>query len=74
MWDAANGTLFSGDAVYALDPVIDTAPTSDIARYVETMRRLRALPVDVVYAGHDLPFGRDVLVERCEDYLGRRSS
>ena len=74
LWDVTNAMLFSGDAVYALDPVIDTAPTSDVGRYVETMRRLLELPVDVVHAGHDLSFGRDVLVERCEDYLRRRAT
>jgi glyoxylase-like metal-dependent hydrolase (beta-lactamase superfamily II) len=71
LWDAARGVLFSGDAVYALDPLLDTAPTSDVSEYVVTMKRLRELPVEVVHAGHDQSFGRDVLIERCDAYLAR---
>jgi glyoxylase-like metal-dependent hydrolase (beta-lactamase superfamily II) len=71
LWDDARGVLFSGDAVYALDPLLDTAPTSDATEYVATMRRLRELPVEIVHAGHDQSFGRDVLIERCDAYLAR---
>jgi glyoxylase-like metal-dependent hydrolase (beta-lactamase superfamily II) len=71
LWDSARGTLFSGDAVYALDPLLDTAPTSDAGEYVATMERLRMLPVEIVHAGHDQSFGRDVLIERCDAYLAR---
>jgi glyoxylase-like metal-dependent hydrolase (beta-lactamase superfamily II) len=74
LWDRERGTLFSGDAVYAMDPLIDTAPTSDVARYLETMRRLRDLPVHVVHAGHDASFGQEILRERCADYLRRRET
>lgn len=40
---------------------------SDIADYVHTVRRLRALPVRVVHAGHDPSFGRDRLIELVDD-------
>jgi hypothetical protein len=36
------------------------------------MRRLRALPVRVVHAGHDPSFGRDRLVALVDAYLTRR--
>ncbi len=73
LWNEADGVLFSGDAVFAGDPLIDTAPTSDIPSYVATMERLRELPVRIVHGGHDMSFGRDVLIERCEAYLARRT-
>ena len=74
LWEARTGTLFSGDAVYATDPLIDTTPTSSIPDYLETMRRLRQLPVSVVRPGHDYSFGRDLLIERCDGYIARRTS
>jgi len=73
LWESRTGTLFSGDAVYATDPLIDTTPTSSIPEYLETMRRLRQLPVTVVLPGHDYSFGRELLVERCDGYIARRS-
>jgi glyoxylase-like metal-dependent hydrolase (beta-lactamase superfamily II) len=73
LWDEADGTLFSGDAVYAEDPLIDQAPTSDIGAYIVTMRRLRDLPVRIVHAGHDRSMDRPTMVERCTGYLERRA-
>ena len=74
LWETRTGTLFSGDAVYASDPLIDTTPTSSIAEYLATMRRLRQLPVTVVRPGHDFSFGREMLIDRCDGYIARRSS
>lgn len=73
LWEAATGTLFSGDALYD-GPLLDEVPGADIAAYVRTMRRLRGLPVTVVHAGHDPSFGRDRLVELCDAYLAVRDS
>jgi glyoxylase-like metal-dependent hydrolase (beta-lactamase superfamily II) len=74
LWSADRNLLFSGDAVYATEPLIDTAPTSDIPSYVRTMQRLRELPVEIVHPGHDHSFDRTTLVERCDTYLSRRAS
>ena len=71
LWEAASGTLFSGDAVYD-GPLLDELPESDIPRYVATMRRLRDLPVSVVHAGHEASFGRERLRELAAAYLRRR--
>ena len=49
LWEAATGTLFSGDAVYD-GPLLDMLPESDIESYCLTMERLMALPVTVVHA------------------------
>lgn len=72
LWDATNGVLFSGDAIYD-GPLYDFLPESNIADYVETMKRLLELPVDVVHGGHDGSFGRQRLVELAEKYLEQRS-
>ena len=72
LWDAGTGTLFSGDAVYIEDPLIDQTPTSNIADYLETMRRLHDLPATIVHAGHDRSFGREDLIARCRGYIERR--
>jgi glyoxylase-like metal-dependent hydrolase (beta-lactamase superfamily II) len=71
LWEAATGTLFSGDAIYD-GPLIDGLPHSDIEDYVRTMERLRALPVSVVHAGHDPSFGRDRLIELADGYLASK--
>jgi glyoxylase-like metal-dependent hydrolase (beta-lactamase superfamily II) len=73
LWEADTGILFSGDAVYD-GPLLDELEGSDLAAYVETMRRLRELPVTVVHGGHEPSFGRDRLVELCTDYLERRGA
>jgi glyoxylase-like metal-dependent hydrolase (beta-lactamase superfamily II) len=72
LWEAASGTLFSGDAVYD-GPLLDELPESDIEQYVATMERLVDLPVTVVHAGHDPSFGRERLRELALAYIDRRS-
>ncbi|MGC1468635.1 MAG: MBL fold metallo-hydrolase [Sphingorhabdus sp.] len=73
LWDAASGTLFSGDAIYD-GALLDQIPGSDIPAYILSMERLRDLPVRVVHAGHDPSFGRDRLVELANAYLTSRSN
>lgn len=65
--DRADGTFFSGDAVYD-GPLI---PAGDMTEYRETLRRLARLDVKTVHAGHDPSFGPARLREICEDYLRR---
>lgn len=72
LWEAATGTLFSGDAVYD-GPLLDELEGSDIGQYCRTMERLLDLPVTVVHGGHDPSFGRDRLRELATAYLTRRS-
>jgi glyoxylase-like metal-dependent hydrolase (beta-lactamase superfamily II) len=71
LWDTDTGVLFSGDAIYD-GPLLDQIPGSDIPTYIQTMERLRDLPVRVVHAGHDPSFGRERLIEIANTYLSSR--
>lgn len=71
LWEAASGTLFSGDAIYD-GPLLDELEGCNIPDYVATMKRLRELPVEVVHGGHDPSFGRARMVEICDAYLAVR--
>lgn len=71
LWEAATGVLFSGDAIYD-GPLLDELDGCDIPAYVDTMKRLRDLPVTVVHGGHEPSFGRHRLVELCDAYLAVR--
>ena len=73
LWEAASGTLFSGDAIYD-GALLDQIPGSDIPAYIRSMERLRDLPARIVHAGHDPSFGRDRLIELADAYLNRRSN
>ena len=73
LWDEANGTLFSGDALYD-GPLLDELAESSIPDYCATMQRLLTLPVQAVHAGHDPSFDRARLQQLCRAYLTRRDS
>jgi glyoxylase-like metal-dependent hydrolase (beta-lactamase superfamily II) len=62
LWEAATGTLFSGDAIYD-GPLLDRLPESDLTDYLATMARLLDLPVTVVHAGHDPSFDGARLID-----------
>jgi len=72
LWEAATGTLFSGDAIYD-GPLLDEIGGADIPTYIRTMKRLRDLPVRVVHAGHDPSFGRNRLIQLIDAYLKKRA-
>jgi glyoxylase-like metal-dependent hydrolase (beta-lactamase superfamily II) len=72
LWEARSGTLFSGDALYD-GPLLDEIEGADIPAYVNTMRRLLELPVNVVHAGHDPSFDRARLRELVGAYLAKRA-
>ena len=60
-----------GDALYD-GPLLDALPGADLVAYERTMRRLRALPVEVVHGGHDESFGRARLVALVDAWLDAR--
>ena len=50
LWEAASGTLFSGDIVYD-GPLIEDTYHANAADYVRSMTRLLELPVRTVHGG-----------------------
>ena len=72
LWQEQSRTLFSGDAVYD-GVLLDDLPDSDITEYLETMKRLRTLPVDIVHGGHEPSFGRKRLHRIVDEYVSLRS-
>ncbi len=71
LWGVSTRTLFSGDAIYD-GPLIDTLPDSDLSDYIDTMKRLRDVPAEIVHGGHEPSFGRDRLIELADAYLAER--
>jgi len=71
LWEAASGTLFSGDAIYDGE-LLDQLEDSNIDDYIRTMKRLLELPVQIVHGGHEPSFGRERLSELAKAYLTLR--
>jgi glyoxylase-like metal-dependent hydrolase (beta-lactamase superfamily II) len=67
VWEAATGTLYSGDMLY-VDARLsyDDPPTA-----VDSLHRLRVLPVRRVHAGHDRVFDGDEFARVIEDTIHR---
>jgi glyoxylase-like metal-dependent hydrolase (beta-lactamase superfamily II) len=72
LWEAATRTLFSGDAIYD-GPLIDVLEDSSVPDYLETMKRLRDVPAEIVHGGHDASFGREKMIAIADAYLADRS-
>lgn len=72
LFEEATRTLFSGDAIYD-GVLLDSLPDSDVAHYVETMKRLRDCPAEFVHGGHEESFGRARLLELANAYLASRT-
>ena len=54
--------------------LFDAVFGSDIDVYVETIKRLREMPVTVVHGGHEPSFGRERMIAIAKDWLSRRAS
>lgn len=72
LWDKTSSTLFSGDALYDGE-LLDELPGSSIPGYIQTMKRLRELPVEIVHGGHEPSFGQERMIELIDAYLNWRS-
>ena len=70
---SAPGTLIAGDAVYE-GGLVDDLPHSDIAVYVETMRRLADLDVATAYAGHGRVLGRGDVARIARGYVAEKGA
>ena len=72
LFDEADGMLFSGDALYD-GLLIDDFPRSSAPRYIETMQRLRELPIRIGHGGHGPCFDQARKAVLVEEYLaGKR--
>ncbi|MFF4259888.1 MBL fold metallo-hydrolase [Streptomyces sp. NPDC001663] len=72
LFEKGTGVLFSGDIIYD-GTLVDQLVDSDRDAYLRSFRLLRELPVEVVYAGHDAPFGRQRLHQLIDDYVDSRT-
>jgi glyoxylase-like metal-dependent hydrolase (beta-lactamase superfamily II) len=68
LYEAATRSLFSGDVIYD-GSLIDNAWHSDPDAYAASLQRLREVPIETVYAGHESSFGRDRLLALIDSYL-----
>lgn len=68
LWDASSGEMFCADTVYSGE-LFDFLPSSDIPTYVESMRRLRELPVRVAYPGHNETLSGQDFHQIAHDYV-----
>lgn len=71
LWEDASGTFFSGDALYD-GTLLDDLPDSNIPDYLNTMKRIRELPVNVVHGGHEPSFDRNRMIELATAYIDWR--
>ena len=68
LWEAATGTLFSGDVVYD-GPLIEDAYHANLVDYARSVERLLALPVTTVHGGHFPSYGGARHREVCRAWL-----
>jgi glyoxylase-like metal-dependent hydrolase (beta-lactamase superfamily II) len=73
LWDSQSATLFSGDALYDGE-LLDELPGSNIPDYINTMKRIRDLPVTTVHGGHEASFDRTRMVALIDAYLDWREN
>lgn len=71
LYDERTGTLIAGDAVYE-GGLVDDLPHSDVAVYIETMRRLADLDVALAYAGHGRVLGAGDVARIARGYVAEK--
>ncbi len=71
LFDARDGILFAGDAIYD-ELLLDDMPCSDRVAYRRTMQRLiDEIDPAIVFGGHGEPFDGDRMRAIARDYLAR---
>ena len=74
LFEHKTGTFLSGDVIYD-GPLIDDAYLSNIGDYVNTLERIKALPVTIVHGGHFPSFGRVRYGQLIDEYVaGKRKA
>jgi glyoxylase-like metal-dependent hydrolase (beta-lactamase superfamily II) len=69
LFEDATGLLFSGDTLYR-DIVLPIEQTN-LDAYVESLRRLRELPIRIVHGGHGASFGGAAVPIRIDENIAR---
>lgn len=73
LYEEKTGTLIAQDVVYD-GQLVDDCYHSDIAVYIETMRRLRTLDPVIVHGGHGPSFGRVRFRQLIDAYLAGKGA
>jgi glyoxylase-like metal-dependent hydrolase (beta-lactamase superfamily II) len=68
LFEHKTGIFLSGDVIYD-GPLIDDAYHSRIPEYVDTLERLKSLPVHIVHGGHFPSFGAQRFRQLIDEYL-----
>lgn len=68
LWDEAHKTIFCADTVYQGE-LFDFLSCSDIPTYLQTMKRLRELPVEIAFPGHNAIMNGDEFRTVIDEYL-----
>jgi glyoxylase-like metal-dependent hydrolase (beta-lactamase superfamily II)/8-oxo-dGTP pyrophosphatase MutT (NUDIX family) len=71
LYERVSGTIVAGDLVSGLSTVVVDPPEGDMRLYVESIRRLRALPSTLILPGHGPPIGG--AAHRLDFYLRHRA-
>lgn len=71
LYERVSGTIVAGDLVSGLSTIVVDPPEGDMVLYVESLRRLRALPSTLLLPGHGPPIGGPA--HRLDFYLGHRA-
>jgi glyoxylase-like metal-dependent hydrolase (beta-lactamase superfamily II) len=68
LFEDATGIFFSGDTIYDGKLFADASLNAD-ADYIESMERLKELPVSVCHGGHYASVGRDRMITLADEYI-----
>ena len=71
--EPGRGILISGDAIYS-GQLVDEVPGADVGVYMETMRVLACLDVELVLGGHNAPISGDLTRAIAKEYLSQNRS
>jgi glyoxylase-like metal-dependent hydrolase (beta-lactamase superfamily II) len=69
-YDPERRILFTGDTILSTGTVVIPPPDGDMAAYLASLRRLRALDLARIYPGHGPPIDRPY--EKIDEYIAHR--
>ena len=69
LFEEATGLLFSGDTLYR--DIVLPIEQANLDVYVESLRRLREVPIRIVHGGHGPSFGGAAVPIRIDENIAR---